>query len=71
MAKQTQEEKNAGVINPLPDDIKQVTPKVGAVDLTKRVKVTPTATAPFHKEGEEIEVSPVLAEKMKKNGWAK
>jgi hypothetical protein len=72
MAKtQTQQEKQSGKVNDLPEDIAQVTPKAGPVDLTKKVKVTTTDTAPYHKASVEIEVSPALAEKMKKNGWAK
>jgi hypothetical protein len=45
-------------------------PKAGIVDLYKKVEVTTTAKAPFHKAGEKISVSPVLAAKMKANGWA-
>lgn len=45
--------------------------KEGPFDITKKVKVTATDKAPFHKEGQSIEVAPLVAEKMKLNGWAK
>lgn len=45
-------------------------PKSGTiVDLSKRVKVEMNATAPYHKEGEVAEMSPLTAEKAVKNGW--
>jgi len=69
MGKQTSNQK--GQVNDLPESIEQVTPKEGPVDLTKRVKVTTTDSAPYHKGGTEIEVAPLVAEKMKKNGWVK
>jgi len=69
MAKQTNDQK--GKVNDLPETIEQVIPKEGPIDLTKRVKVTTTDTAPYHKAGIQVEVSPLVAEKMKKNGWAK
>ncbi len=46
----------------------QVTPKEGPIDLNKKIKVK-VQGSPYHKEGEEIECSPVLAEKMEANGW--
>lgn len=51
--------------------IRKATPKEGPVDLTKQVEITATDKAPFHKEGQKELVSPVIAEKMKLNGWAK
>ena len=44
------------------------------VDLTQGVKVKITEKAPYHKHlkpGTEITVAPLVAEKMKINGWAK
>lgn len=61
------EEKEKGTGN----KVEQVKPKEGVIDITKRVKVTTTSKAPYHKVDQELEVSPVLAEKMKANGWAK
>jgi hypothetical protein len=51
--------------------VKRFTPKQGAFDITKRVKVKATTSHPFRKEGEEMNISPVLAEHFKLNGWAK
>lgn len=51
--------------------IKRFVPKAGTVDLSKRVKVKATNTHPFRAEGEEMNISPVLAEHFKLNGWAK
>lgn len=65
------DKKDKGQFNELPEVIENVIPKSGPVDLTKRVKVVATKDAPFHKEGQEYEVAPVVAEKMRKNGWAK
>jgi hypothetical protein len=67
MAKKTNEDK----VNELPETIENVIPKEGAVDLTKRVEVTTTDKAPYHKANQKIMVTPVVAEKMKKNNWAK
>jgi hypothetical protein len=53
------------------ESVKTPTPKEGPVDLTKRVKMTTTDAHPFHKEGKEVNISPILAEKYKLNGWAK
>lgn len=41
------------------------------IDTTKRVKMVALKGAPYHAEGEEFEASPVLAEKMLKNKWAR
>lgn len=51
--------------------VKRFIPKQGAFDITKRVKVKATTSHPFRKEGEEMNISPVLAEHFKLNGWAK
>lgn len=44
------------------------------VDLTKKVKVYPTSSAPYHKAeaeaGAAIECSQLVADKMLANGWA-
>jgi len=40
------------------------------IDITDKVKVIATKTAPYHEEGEEIELAPAVAEKMIKNKWA-
>jgi len=39
-------------------------------DLKKKVKLQATATAPHHKEGDDIVVSDLLAAKMLNRGWA-
>lgn len=57
-------------INPPEKDVVNVIPKAGTVDLTSRVKMVSTKH-PFRNEGEQFEVSPVVAEKFKANGWAK
>lgn len=41
------------------------------VDITTRIELVTTKDAPYHKEGEKISVSPVVAEIMLKNKWAK
>lgn len=64
-------QKNEGKVNDLPEKIENVIPKEGPVDLTKRVEVTTTDKAPYHKANEKVMVTPTVAEKMKKNGWAK
>lgn len=51
--------------------IENPTPKKGPLDLRKKVKITATKDAPYHEEGVEYEVSPLVAEKMKANKWAK
>lgn len=51
--------------------IRKAVPKEGPFDLTKKVEVTPTDKAPFHKAGDPVMVAPLVAEKMKLNGWAK
>ena len=40
------------------------------VDENGKVKVKATSKAPFHKEGEMLEVREFLAVKMVTNGWA-
>jgi len=52
-------------------EIKQIVPKPGPIDLRKRVEVITSDSAPYHKPGEKILVSPTVAEKMKANGWVK
>jgi len=52
-------------------EIKNPMPAPGIVDLTKTVEVTTTKDAPYHEDGEKIHVAPLVAEKMKANGWAK
>lgn len=52
-------------------EIKNPMPAQGAVDLTQTVEVTTTKDAPYHGENEKIKVAPLVAEKMKANGWAK
>lgn len=52
-------------------DVKTPTPAIGPIDLTKTVEVTTTKDAPYHEDGEKIQVAPAVAEKMKANGWAK
>lgn len=47
------------------------TPKAGAIDITKRVKLVATDKAPYHEDGEEFEASAVLAESFVKRGFAK
>lgn len=64
-------QKNEGKVNDLPESIENVIPKEGPVDLTKRVEVTTTDKAPYHKANQKVMVTPIVAEKMKKNGWAK
>ncbi len=45
-------------------------PKDGTVvDLSTRVKVRMNGTSPQHADGEETEMSPLLAQKVEKNGW--
>jgi hypothetical protein len=44
--------------------------EVKVVDLTEKVKVKTTDKAPHHEKDQVIEVSPLLAEKMLKQGWA-
>lgn len=51
--------------------VKRFIPKPGTFDITKRTKVTSTKTHPFRKEDEVMNISPVLAEHFKLNGWAK
>jgi hypothetical protein len=63
MAKQEEKQITEPVVNP--------TPKEGPVDLTKRVEVTTTDKAPFHKKDTKLRVAPAVADKMKANGWAK
>lgn len=53
------------------EEVVQVVPKEEVIDISKRVKVTTTAKAPYHKADQEIEVAPAVADKMKANGWAK
>lgn len=49
-----------------------ITPKVeeGPIDLTDRVTVYATDSAPFHGKGETVEASQFVADKMLANGWA-
>lgn len=42
---------------------------MSTVDLTKRVKVYATAKHPHAKDGEELTVGEILAEKLEKAGW--
>ena len=51
--------------------VKRFIPKPGTFDITKRVKATATKSNPFRKEGEDMNISPVLFEHFKLNGWAK
>lgn len=52
------------------DNLKEYAqPKI--VDLTDKVTVIATKDAPYHKEGEEVECSPTVAQKMIDNKWAK
>ena len=67
MAKNKLEEQ----VNDLPEKIENVVPKNGPIDLTKRVQVVTTDKAPYHQANQTINVLPAVAEKMKKNGWAK
>lgn len=54
-----------------PKTVKRFIPKPGTFDIGKRVKATSTETHPFRKEGETMNISPVLFEHFKLNGWAK
>lgn len=51
--------------------VKRYIPKPGTFDITKRVKATATETHPFRKKDEVMNISPVLFEHFKLNGWAK
>lgn len=53
------------------ESIKDPVVKPGAFDITKRVTVKTTDKHPFHKEGKDVSVAPLVAEKYKLNGWAK
>jgi len=53
------------------EEIVQVVPEEKVIDISQRVDVEATGTAPYHKEGAKFSVSPVLAEKMRANGWVK
>jgi hypothetical protein len=41
------------------------------IDTTKRVEVVATKEAPYHKEGQKVLCSELVAAKMVKKGWAK
>ena len=51
--------------------VKRYVPKPGTFDIAKRVKATSTELHPFRKAGETMNISPVLLEHFKLNGWAK
>lgn len=53
------------------ESVKDPKVKNGEFDITKRATAIATDKAPFHKEGDEINESLLLIEKMKLNGWAK
>lgn len=70
---------NASVLNHLTDAVENGglgMTEEKASDLTKdggiyeTATVWATETAPFHKKGEEVFCSKVVADKMLKNGWA-
>lgn len=52
------------------NEVVQIVPEEGAFDILKRISVTTTGTAPYHKAGQKLEVSQAVADKMKANGWA-
>lgn len=52
------------------DEPKEVVMPKMVADENGKVKVKATSKAPFHKEGEELEVREFLAVKMVTNGWA-
>jgi hypothetical protein len=54
----------------LVEDVKNVIPKEGPIDITERVTVTATDKAPYHSKGEKVTCAPALAELMKAKGWA-
>lgn len=43
---------------------------VKIIDLRERVRVYATKDAPYHEEGQEVNVAPAIAEMMIKNKWA-
>lgn len=53
------------------EESKDFTPEKGAVDLTQRVKLVATKSAPYHEEDEKFEAAPALAEMFIKQGFAK
>jgi len=55
------------IIEDKPKEVKM--PKM-VVNENGKVKIKATSKAPFHKEGEELEVREFLAVKMVTNGWA-
>lgn len=50
---------------------KDVAPKEGKIDITKRVKLIATKKAPYHEEDEEFEVAAGLVDSFVKRGFAK
>ena len=44
--------------------------EVKKINTAEKVKVKATKDAPFHEEGEVVEVAPAVAEKMLKHKWA-
>lgn len=52
------------------EDVQNVIPKEGPIDITQRVKVIATEKAPYHSKGETVLCAPAIAELMKSKGWA-
>jgi hypothetical protein len=53
------------------EPVEQVETELTHVKGEKSTLVTTTEKAPYHKPNADIYVTPLLAEKMIKNGWAK
>lgn len=53
------------------EEIVQVVPEEGAINISLREEATATGLAPYHKEGDKVSGSPAMIAKMKANGWAK
>jgi len=52
------------------EGVEDFKPEEGVIDITKRVKLKATDSAPYHEEGEEFEASVVAAGFMEKRGYA-